>query len=308
MNRCPITYELTGNKYSKAGLKLLSPKLKDLQDLAYTTEEQIREAANRAAKISIQGVQPKLSARLNFKLGIFEFVDLGGEFILKPQNPMFRQLPENEDLSLKMAKKCGIEVPIHGLIFSKDKKLTYFIKRFDRKGRNKKIAVEDFSQLSGETRETKYNSSMEKVINIIDKYCTFPAIEKIKLFRRTLFNFLIGNEDMHLKNFSLISRNNKIELAPAYDFLNTTIVLDSPLDEIALPLDGKKSNLNRELFVEYFGNERLCLNEKTINNVLISIQEAISSWHKLIEDSFLSTDLKLKYNDLLEERIKCIYF
>ncbi len=308
MNRCPITYELTENKYSKAGLKLLSPKLTDLQDLAYTSEEQIREAANRAAKISIQGVQPKLSARLNLKLGIFEFVDLGGEFILKPQNPMFRQLPENEDLSLKMAKKCGIEVPIHGLIFSKDKKLTYFIKRFDRKGRNKKIAVEDFSQLSGETRETKYNSSMEKVINIIDKYCTFPAIEKIKLFRRTLFNFLIGNEDMHLKNFSLISRNNKIELAPAYDFLNTTIVLNSPQKEIALPLGGKKSNLNRKLFVEYFGNERLCLNEKTINNVLISIQEAISSWHKLIEDSFLSTDLKLKYNDLLEERIKCIYF
>lgn len=308
MNRCPITYELTGNKYSKAGLKLLSPKLTDLQDLAYTSEEQIREAANRAAKISIQGVQPKLNARLNLKLGIFEFVDLRGEFILKPQNPMFRQLPENEDLSLKMAKKCDIEVPIHGLIFSKDKKLTYFIKRFDRKGRNKKIAVEDFSQLSGETRETKYNSSMEKVINIIDKYCTFPAIEKIKLFRRTLFNFLIGNEDMHLKNFSLISRNNKIELAPAYDFLNTTIVLDSLLNEIALPLGGKKNNLNRKLFVEYFGNERLCLNEKTINNVLISIQEAIPVWYKLIEDSFLSADLKSKYNDLLEERIKCIYF
>jgi serine/threonine-protein kinase HipA len=308
MNRCPITYELTENKYSKAGLKLLSPKLTDLKDLAYTSEEQIREAANRAVKISIQGVQPKLSARLNLKLGIFELVDLRGEFILKPQNPMFRQLPENEDLSLKMAKKCGIEVPIHGLIFSKDKRLTYFIKRFDRNGRNKKIAVEDFSQLSGETRETKYNSSMEKVVNIIDKHCTFPAIEKIKLFRRTLFNFLIGNEDMHLKNFSLISRNNKIELAPAYDFLNTTIILNSPQEEIALPLGGKKSNLNRKLFVEYFGNKRLCLNEKTIDNVLISIQEAISSWYKLIGDSFLSIELKSKYNDLLEERIKCIYF
>ena len=308
MNRCPITYELTGNNYSKAGLKLLSPKLTNLQDLAYTSEEQIREAADRAAKISIQGVQPKLSAKLNLKLGIFELVDLRGEFILKPQNPMFRQLPENEDLSLKMAKKCGIEVPIHGLIFSKDKKLTYFIKRFDRRGRNKKIAVEDFSQLSGETRETKYNSSMEKVVNIIDKYCTFPAIEKIKLFRRTLFNFLIGNEDMHLKNFSLISRNDKIELAPAYDFLNTTIALNSPQEEIALPLGGEKSNLNRRLFIEYFGNERLHLNKKTINNVLISIQEAIPSWYELIKDSFLSTDLKSKYNDLLEERIKRIYF
>ena len=308
MNRCPITYELTGNNYSKAGLKLLSPRLTDLKDLAYTSEEQIREAANRAVKISIQGVQPKLSARLNLKLELFELVDSRGEFILKPQNPMFGQLPENEDLSLKMATKCGIEVPVHGLIFSKDKKLTYFIKRFDRKGRNKKIAVEDFSQLSGETRETKYNSSMEKVVNIIDKYCTFPAIEKIKLFRRTLFNFLIGNEDMHLKNFSLISRNNKIELAPAYDFLSTTIAVSSSQEEIALPLGGKKSNLNRKLFVEYFGDERLCLNEKTINNVLISIQKAIPVWYELIEDSFLSTDLKSKYNDLLEERIKRIYY
>jgi len=308
MNRCPITYELTGNKYSKTGLRLLSPRLKDLKDLAYTSEEQIREAANRVVKISIQGVQPKLSSRLNLKLEIFELVDSGGEFILKPQNPMFQELPENEDLSLKMAKKCGIEVPIHGLIFSKDKKLTYFIKRFDRKGRNKKIAVEDFSQLSGETRETKYNSSMEKVVNIIDKYCTFPAIEKIKLFRRTLFNFLIGNEDMHLKNFSLSSRNDKIELAPAHDFLSTTIALNLSQDEIALPLSRKKSNLSKKLFIEYFGNEKLCLNEKTINNVLISIHEAISSWYGLIEDSFLSTDLKSKYNDLLEERIKRIYY
>ena len=308
MNRCPITYKLTESSYSKAGLKLLSPRLTDLKDLAYTSEEQIREAANRAAKISIQGVQPKLSASLNLKLGLFELVDSGGEFILKPQNPMFQELPENEDLSLKMAKKCGIEVPVHGLIYSKDKKLTYFIKRFDRKGRSKKIAVEDFSQLSGETRETKYNSSMEKVVNIIDEYCTFPAIEKIKLFRRTLFNFLIGNEDMHLKNFSLISRNNKIELAPAYDFLSTTIALNSTQDEIALPLGGKKSNLNMKLFVEYFGDKRLCLNEKTINNVLMSIQEAMSSWYELIKDSFLSTDLKSKYNDLLEERIKRIYY
>ena len=308
MNRCPITYELTENNYSKAGLKLLSPRLTDLKDLAYTSEEQIREAANRAVKISIQGVQPKLSARLNLKLGQFELVDSGGEFILKPQNPMFQELPENEDLSLKMANKCGIEVPVHGLIYSKDKKLTYFIKRFDRKGKNKKIAVEDFSQLSGETRETKYNSSMEKVVNIIDKYCTFPAIEKIKLFRRTLFNFLIGNEDMHLKNFSLISRNNKIELTPAYDFLSTTIALNSSQNEIALPLGGKNSNLNKKLFIEYFGNERLCLNEKTINNVLISIQKAIPLWYELIEDSFLSTDLKSKYNNLLEERINRIYY
>ena len=113
---------------------------------------------------------------------------------------------------------------------------------------------------------------------------------------------------MHLKIFSLISRNNKIELAPAYDFLSTTIVLNSPQEEIALPLGGEKSNLNRKFFIEYFGNKRLFLNQKTINNVLISIQKAIPLWYELIEDSFLSTDLKSKYNDLLKERINRIYY
>ena len=304
MNRCPITYESTFGRYSKAGLKLLSPRLKVLQDLSYTSEEQIREAANRATKISIQGVQPKLSARLNLKNGIFELVDLKGEYILKPQNPMFRELPENEDLTLKMAAIGGVEVPIHGLIYSRDQKLTYFIKRFDRRGRNIKFAVEDFSQLTGETRETKYNSSMERIVQVVDEFCTFPVIEKIKLFRRTIFNFLIGNEDMHLKNFSLISRDNKIELAPAYDFLNTTIILDSPREEIALPLGGKKRNLTKRLLIDYFGGERLKLNIKTITSVLSSLQGAESTWDRLIADSFLSTDLKSRFKSLLNERIK----
>lgn len=93
----------------------------------------------------------------------------------------------------------------------KDNSLTYFVKRFDRTGRHKKMAVEDFAQLSGASRETKYKSSMEKVVKILDRFCTFPAVEKVKLFELTLFNFLVGNEDMHLKNFSLIRNEDKKE-------------------------------------------------------------------------------------------------
>ncbi len=307
MNRCPITYQLTEKRYSKAGLKLLSPRLAMLYDLAYTSEDQIREARNRATKISIQGVQPKLSARLSVKDSGFKLVNIKGEYILKPQNPMFEELPENEDLSLKFAKMCGIEVPAHGMIYSKDGKLTFFIKRFDRNGKNRKTAVEDFSQLSGKSRETKYDSSMEKLVDIIEKHCTFPMLEKIKLFKRTIFNFLIGNEDMHLKNFSLIRRNNKIELAPAYDFLNTTIVLDSPQEEIALPLNGKKNKLNKKLFVEYYGYERLSLNKSIVINILTSLESVLPQWFELLKISFLSPGLKQKYEHLLKERIKRIF-
>ena len=87
MNRCPITYELCGNKlYSEKGLRLLSRDLKNLKLFPYSAEEQVSEAVARASKMSIQGVQPKLSARLSIKDEIFEVVDRKGTFILKPQN------------------------------------------------------------------------------------------------------------------------------------------------------------------------------------------------------------------------------
>ncbi len=243
MNICPITYEPCGNKkYSENGLKLLSRGLTHLEDFPYTQEEQLREAAARASKLSIQGVQPKLSAKLKVKEGVFEITDKGGEYILKPQNNLYPQLPENEDLTMRLAEEIDLEIPLHGLIYSKDQKLTYFIKRFDRYGKRKKYAVEDFAQLSGNNRNTKYNSSMENVAKIIETYCTFPAIEKIKLFKLTIFNFLTGNEDQHLKNFSLITKDNKVMFSPFYDLVNTTIVLPNPVEEIALPLKGKRIN------------------------------------------------------------------
>ncbi len=303
MNICPITYQPCGDtRYSNKGLKLISRNLVHLNDLALTQEEQLREAAVRAAKMSIQGVQPKLSARLNVKDGIFDIVDRGGEYILKPQNNFYPELPENESLTMKLADMIDIEVPLSGMIYSSDKKLTYFIKRFDRYGKSKKLSVEDFAQLAGKSRETKYDYSMEKVINLIDANCTFPAIEKVKLFRLTIFNFLIGNEDMHLKNFSIITRDNKIELSPAYDLLNTTIVLPNEPEEIALPLAGKKRNLNSKILIDYFGKERLNLNDKIISQMLDKIKSALDNWEEFIKISFLTPPMKEKYSGLLRNR------
>jgi len=303
MNICPITYQPCGDaRYSNKGLKLLSRNLVHLNDLALTQEEQLREAAVRAAKMSIQGVQPKLSARLNVKDGIFDIVDRDGEYILKPQNNFYPELPENESLTMKLAEMIDIELPLSGMIYSSDRKLTYFIKRFDRYGKSKKLSVEDFAQLAGKSRETKYDYSMEKVINLIDTFSTFPAIEKVKLFRLTIFNFLIGNEDMHLKNFSIITRDNKIELSPAYDLLNTTIVLPNEPEEIALPLAGKKRNLNSKILIHYFGKERLNVNDKIISQVLDKIKSVFDNWEELIKISFLSPPMKEKYFGLLKNR------
>jgi len=306
MNRCPISYEPCKGNYAEAGLKILSPKLQQLKNLSYSASEQRHEAAMRAVRMSIQGIQPKLSAILNIKSERFEVVDIHGKFILKPQHHIYPQLPENEDLTMRMARYSGIEVPLHGMVYSRDGTLTYFIKRVDRFGRNKKLAVEDLAQLAGLKRDTKYHYSIEKLIKLIDHYCTFPVLEKAKLLHRILFNFLVGNEDMHMKNYSLIRRGRKIELAPAYDFLNSTLVLKGDIEETALSIKGKKSQLKSSDFIDYLGKERMNLNVKTISNILDILSSDQKQWNHLINISFLDNEYKERYTKLLQQRSKTL--
>ncbi len=302
MSLCPITYEKCEvGKYSPGGLKKLSPSLRSLKDFPYSAQEQVREAVARASKISIQGVQPKLSVRLNVKNEIFEIMDKGGRYIFKPQTFQYREVPENEDISMRLAAIIGIPVPLHGLVYSADGTMTYFIRRFDRAGRANKIQMEDFAQLSGKDRNTKYESSMEQVTSVIEKFCTFPAIEKLKLFKLTLFNFIIGNEDMHLKNFSVVKHDVKVQLSPAYDLLNSTIIMNSE-EELALPLNGKKNKLKRNDLLEYFAKTCLGLTPKTIQQTQTHIATAFPKWINLVRRCFLSDVLKEKYIDLMNER------
>ncbi|MBI1882819.1 MAG: HipA domain-containing protein [Chlamydiae bacterium] len=305
INICAITYGdiPSGEHYSLQGLKLLSPQLKKLEPLHLTLEEQREEAAARAGKMSIQGVQVKLSARLAVSRGQFKIVDRGGTYILKPAPAGYREVPENEDLTMHLARAAGIQVPVHGLVYAKDGTRTYFIKRFDRR-KSKKLYLEDFGQLLGLAREVKYDTSMEEFAGAVQRYATFPALECREFFLRTIFCFLTGNEDMHAKNFSLFSEDNHVfKLAPAYDFLNSTIVMSGKSrEELAVPLAGKKSKLTRNDLIKYFGQERLGLAERTIQSCLKQLQDAFPEWERLVQRSFLSEKMRKAYWDLLTER------
>ncbi len=312
MNRCLITYENCGTaRYSVKGLQRLSPRLGNLREFPYSSAEQRREALLRADKISIQGVQPKLSARLSIADEEFKLVDRGGRYILKPQHADFPELPENEDLSMRLAAMVGIETPLHGLLLSVDKSLTYFIKRFDRKGQKDKLAVQDFATLAGKNRETKYQFSIEHLLGLL-RHCSFPVIETVEMYRRLLFNFLIGNEDMHLKNWALLTFDNKIALAPAYDYLNTTVayrVIGKPFKEIeetALPLAGKKKNLSDRDWISYLARQRLKLNNTIIDRILSGFATALPNWKVLIDRSFLSDPLKELYQEVIEVRSRAL--
>jgi len=309
MSRCPITYRDCGEAdYSSEGLRLLNSRLQRLRSLPMSASEQRREAIRLAGKLSIQGLQPKLSARLSVKRGVFEAVSKNGQYILKPQHADYPQLPENEALTMHMARVAGLEVPVSGLVYAADGSMTYFVRRFDRVGRAGKRATEDFAQLAGKGRDTKYNYSMERLAGLVDGYCTFAAVERARLFRRILFCWLTGNEDMHLKNFSVIRREGKVELSPLYDCLSTTVALralgrsEDEIEEMALPLRGKRRNLTRRDLVGYYGHNRLELPQTVTEKALTALGEAIPEWLRLIGISFLDEGQRKLYRDLIARR------
>jgi serine/threonine-protein kinase HipA len=254
--------------------------------------------------MSVQGVQPKLSAVLRVKENRFEVVDRSGRFILKPCPPHWPEVPANEALTMTLAEHSGIEVPVHGLVEATDGSMVYFIRRFDRVGQGERLPLEDGAQLLGHTRDTKYDSSMEQVIGMIEEYCTFPVIEKRKLMQRVWFSFLTGNEDMHLKNWSLLSREGRVALSPAYDLLNSSIVLKNPQEETALPIRGRKRNLNRRDLLDYLAVERCGLPPDMMRSDLEALLlKAGTDWPTWINRSFLSEQKLEAYLNLVRERV-----
>ena len=303
--RCLITNESWDGPepYSPAGLRLLDRRLQSLAPLPYTREQLLEEAATRAVKMSIQGMQAKVSTVLRVTEGRMALVDHDGRYIVKPPHLVYPELPENEALTMSLAATLGIEVPVHGLLQNSDQTHSYFIRRFDRRGWSK-VPVEDFAQLSGASRDTKYDSSTEGLIEIIDRFCTFPALERMKFLDRLLCAYLTGNEDMHLKNWSLITRDDKVELSPAYDLLNSTIPNPRSREELALPLRGKKSNLRANDFWRYLASDRLGLSAALIEQTKARFSGACARWPTRIESSFLSSEMKTRYLTLLEDRLQ----
>jgi serine/threonine-protein kinase HipA len=301
--RCLITNEpWTGpGPYSTAGLRLLDRRLQALAPLPYTRDQLIQEAAARAVKMSLQGMQPKVSAVLRVNEGRMDIVDNDGRYIVKPPHLAYAELPENEALTMSLASTLDIEMPVHGLLLNADQTRSYFIRRFDRAGW-KKLPVEDFAQLSGGSRDTKYSSSMEMLVQIIDTHCTFPALERMKLLNRLLFVFLTGNEDMHLKNWSLITREDKVEFAPGYDLLNSTLSTPGSREELALPLHGKKSSLGAPDFWRYFAVDRLDMDPVRVDQIKARLAEVSSAWPDRIAASFLSDEMKERYLSMLAQR------
>jgi serine/threonine-protein kinase HipA len=210
------------------------------------------EAQKLTGKLSISGVQPKLSVKWDKRNNCLITVVEGSEYILKPQTQSYPNNPENEQCCMDIAQALGIDVPPHCLIPLKDESLAYIVKRFDRKGKHK-IHQEDFFQIL-ESKD-KYIGSMEQIGNKLKIVSSIPGLDIQLFFERIVLNFLLGNGDAHLKNFSIIYLDNdQIRLSPAYDIVCSKLVIQNEEDS-ALTLNGKKNKLSRkdfDLFADHF--------------------------------------------------------
>lgn len=271
-------------------------------------EKEIKELAviQLKNKRTITGVQEKLSLHLDLnqkRRPRLTIIGFPSGYILKPQSSTFKQLPEFEQITMLMAEECGLRVVPHALIEINDKKeLAYITKRIDRNG-DVKIHMEDFAQATLTSTENKYRSSYEECMDLIDKFSKNPLLDKVSLYRCLYFCFVVGNSDMHLKNFSFIMDDKgKICLSNFYDLLPTKIILPSDRDELGMRFNGKKNNLTKKDFLDFA--IKVKIDEKVAKNIMESINKKEEILIEQIANSSLNQDAKTRWSKMIKKNIK----
>lgn len=309
MNRCLICgtslAENESNYHSICMKKLFHSKAAPVFNY---TQDELNELAKSIIRqrISVPGVQPKLS--LHLEKGTpktqsrLTLVGLEGDYILKPQTPQWKHLPEAEHFAMLFARLCKISTADFGLIPLKSGELAYITRRMDRM-KNGLLHMEDFCQLTNKPTSQKYNGSMEQVGKALREFSSLSGLDAVRLFELTLFCFLIGNSDMHLKNFSLIRQENgQYTLTPAYDLVPVKIILPADKEELALTLCGKKSNLKKDDFIRFAESLRLTAiqQKKTLKKLLDNAEKQLP---EALKRSFLPSVMQKQFTDLFQTRL-----
>jgi len=252
---------------------------------------------------TITGVQPKLSLgrkKMTEDSNIERFIIVGlwrGQYILKPQTELYKELPEIEDLTMHLAESVKIKTVPHSLIRLKSGEFAYITKRVDR-SKKRKFHMEDMCQLTERQTEHKYKGSHEQIAKAINSYSSNPGLDRVNFYELVLFCYLTGNNDMHLKNFSLLKDEKKeYNLCPAYDLVASELVVEGDDKELALNLNGKKRKLKRKDFEKAMDTSGI--NQKAVQNVFDKFETINSTWFEIIDKSFLSDKMKQNYKEMV---------
>lgn len=299
MTNCLFCYQPveSGEYHSKCSKKFFGTTQVPTLEL---DQEKLNQLATITVneRLALTGVQPKISLSLNEEQGNkrLTLVGLWGDYILKPQSTEYAFMPEVEDLTMHLAKLFKIETANHALIRTSTGDLAYITKRFDRV-KGKKIHVEDLCQLSELLTEQKYKSSYERVGKIIKQFATNSGLDVIKYYRLVLFSFLTGNNDMHLKNFSLMHTDQGILFSPAYDLLNINLIFPSDKEDLALFLGGRKRKIKRSDFDQLAMS--LGISDVVRDNIYKDFSKQRIKIPNWINSSFLSDEYKQLYLEIV---------
>lgn len=278
--------------------------------LPYTRKE-INQLAQVVveSRTTVTGVQAKLSMDLEHDAQghaqRLTIVGVMGRYILKPQTEQFDCLPEMEDLTMHLAEIARIPTVPHALIRFQDGELNYITRRIDRTDDGRKLPMEDMCQLSGRLTEQKYQGSYGMIAKLIEQYSSAAGLDLVNFWEQVVFSWIVGNADMHLKNFSLISEKpGKYVLAPTYDQVSTAIVMPEDTEEMALPVNGFKKKLMVMDFIQAM--EATGVTHQVALRVINRFPPLQEKWFACIDDSFISASQKVQFKELIKKRLEAI--
>lgn len=260
---------------------------------------------------TVPGVQKKLSLHLvsDSRKPRLTLVNYPTGYILKPQVAEFEALPESEQLIMTMADMAGISTVPHALIKG-NAGLAYITKRVDRNLTDDKIemlAMEDFCQLDLRLTEDKYRGSYERCAKIIKQYSSRVGIDMAEFYIRLVFCFIVGNSDMHLKNFSLIETaegSGEYVLSPAYDLLPVNANMPADKEQFALAMNGKKMNIRKGDFLKFA--DTCGITRQTAEKLIENLVKLTPKWIAMCEKSLLTDKLKDRLKKIIIERTEVL--
>ena len=323
LHSCPSTLAYGFDTYSPIALKRLFSGYKishiiDIEIDRMRNREEIRQAMNR---ISVSGVQEKFPASIyNGVIRLSEDNDVSTH-ILKPapwdETLMSRkQIPANENLTMQIASQVyGIKTAENGLCFTPSGNMIYITKRFDINLDGTKNHVEDFASILEKTGEEngpnyKYEGTYYDIAKAIRNYIPTWMVAMEAFFKLLVFNYIYGNGDAHLKNFSVTLQGDDYVLAPAYDLLNTRIHINGP--DLALE-GGLSYDIPKSEVYEHTGHpcrkdfenfaKNVGLKEKRYKAILEHFMAIPSKTKELIANSYLNEKNKRCYIRILETNI-----
>jgi serine/threonine-protein kinase HipA len=273
------------------------------------TRDNMSELAKQVIRTSasVTGVQAKMSLDVDRggknEPSIFTIVGLWGKYIFKPQSAKYPNLPELEDLTMKMAEVAHIRTARHTLIRLADGELGYLTLRMDRGKKGEKISMLDMCQLTNRLTEHKYYGTYQQLAETIKRYSSAPMLDVQRYWEIVLFSWMTGNSDMHCKNFSLIDMGKgEYVLSPAYDLLAVLLVDPADTEEMAMSFSvgGEKSGFDRHTFMTAFTQSGIsaAVAEKMIERM----RTYLPKWKELVRQSFIPEKMKSAYCSLLEKR------